>query len=410
MVFFAALSSFSFLDIGANSAMAGAYGSLVDDSGNSKAHTLFSLVVYAIVIGTMACHAQKLIRVVKQNLVVFVLPVLAILSAAWSQEPKRTILYSFFLLLNTFFAMYLVARFKPSQLMNLLILTGIVALFASIAVVAGYPRAGIDHKTAMGGWQGIFPHKNVAAMEILLMMIPAFYVKGRPMLRIGYIVLCTAFIVLTTSRTGWLLYAILITTTWLLPRLARINSRDRILVFLLLTITICVLTALIFTFLPDILRMMGKDPTMTGRTIIWKAVWDSARKRLLLGYGYFGFWIGFKGEAINTALAANDISLGNAENGVLQLLLELGAVGVVLLFLALARTCRNAVTAFRTHAPGYVHFYITMLVFTLLSLVDGTKFLFPHALYWILYLVADLGLAAEARSVRREAALTGQPA
>jgi hypothetical protein len=47
-----------------------------------------------------------------------------------------------------------------------------------------------------------------------------------------------------------------------------------------------------------------------------------------------------------------------------------------------------------------VDWYVMILLFTLLSLVDGGKFFFPHALYWMLFVMADAGLAAEARRVK----------
>jgi exopolysaccharide production protein ExoQ len=123
-------------------------------------------------------------------------------------------------------------------------------------------------------------------------------------------------------------------------------------------------------------------------------------KRPLLGFGYSAFWIGFKGEAVNLALATGYAGLGNAENGVLQLWLEIGLVGVAVLFLMLLRTCKNAATCFRADSPGYVIWYISLLFLTLLALVDGDKFMVPHAIEWTMYILADVGLAMEAQRLR----------
>ena len=52
---------------------------------------------------------------------------------------------------------------------------------------------------------------------------------------------------------------------------------------------------------PDtFLEMIGKDPTLTGRTEIWTYVIQDIWMKPLLGWGYFGFW-----QLTNPAAARN---------------------------------------------------------------------------------------------------------
>ncbi len=405
MLFFAADSNLSLIVTGANTPMAGAYGTLAESGPGGKIHTLLSLAFYTVITGLMLYSWRSVLRVCLQNRIAFALPALAIMSIAWSQFPGRSTLYAVFVALNTLFALYLIARFRPDQQMSLVLLTGAFAIVFSILLVVAYPKAGIDMKEAGGRpWEGLYPHKNVAAMLTLLLLFPVFSVRiptmGMRLFRIAYVTFSLLLIAMTTSRTGWLLTACLLPIAVLLPKIRRIHTRDLLLILLGTLALSAIVVPLVFSYSAEILKLLGKDPTLTGRTIIWKAVISSAMKRPFLGFGYFAFWNGFNGEAINTALAAGDPSLGNAENGVLQLWLELGLVGVVILVLYLFRTCRNAAIAFRSDAPRYVDWYVMILLFTLLSLVDGGKFFFPHALYWMLFVMADAGLAAEARRVK----------
>ena len=96
----------------------------------------------------------------------------------------------------------------------------------------------------------------------------------------------------------------------------------------------------------------------------------------------------------------NDPGLSNAENGVLQIWLELGLVGVLILLATLFRTCKNAVACFRSNTPDYAIWYMSILFINMLALVDGNKFLLWTSIEWVMYIMADIGLATEARRVR----------
>jgi O-antigen ligase len=84
----------------------------------------------------------------------------------------------------------------------------------------------------------------------------------------------------------------------------------------------------------------------------------------------------------------------------LQLWLELGLIGVIMLLVSLYRTCRNAVACFRSNTPGYAIWYMSILFITMLSLVDGSKFMLWTSIDWMMYLMADIGLATEAKRLR----------
>ena len=59
---------------------------------------------------------------------------------------------------------------------------------------------------------------------------------------------------------------------------------------------------------------------------IWSLVLGSIAKRPLLGYGYYAFWQGLKGESANVIVGAHWV-FGYAHNGILEIWLQLGLVG-----------------------------------------------------------------------------------
>jgi exopolysaccharide production protein ExoQ len=406
LLFFGARGSFSFEYQDLNNGTVGAYGGLaIPSSGSgSLTHTIEMLGIYGLAVLAMLPMWKQILQTGLENKLVFALPILALLSTAWSQEPSRTAAFAILALINTFFAIYLSRRFPPAQQMEIFLLAGTVLAVASLLVVALLPQAGIDHKNAAIGWQGVFPHKNICAIVMVSFLLPALATRFTGSLgqirRVLYILLVTVLIAGTTSRTGWIAGVLCIFCVYLLNLLRRFRRIERGLVFLSLPLALGGLVWLVVLNAQDLLALLGKNSTLTGRTVIWAAALMSIVKRPLLGFGYSAFWIGFKGEAVNLALATGYAGLGNAENGVLQLWLEIGLVGVAVLFLMLLRTCKNAATCFRADSPGYVIWYISLLFLTLLALVDGDKFMVPHAIEWTMYILADVGLAMEAQRLR----------
>ena len=145
--------------------------------------------------------------------------------------------------------------------------------------------------------------------------------------------------------------------------------------------------------------VIGKDPTLTGRTIIWSSLISSIRKQPLLGYGYTAFWGFLQGESANTVLVFHG-PLGYAENGVLELWLELGAVGVILYTLVFFRAIKDAIYCFMRKPSPAVMWYISALFFIAVSNIEAGKLLSTSDLGLILSLIAFAGLRREAQRAR----------
>jgi len=93
-----------------------------------------------------------------------------------------------------------------------------------------------------------------------------------------------------------------------------------------------VVSAIIIIAIGTILPFSGKIPiktlpglfnrteTLTGRTEIWKSLVPYAKKNILLGYGYGGFW--------TTSL--RNLIASHAHNGYLDTILDLGLIGLII--------------------------------------------------------------------------------
>jgi len=95
---------------------------------------------------------------------------------------------------------------------------------------------------------------------------------------------------------------------------------------------------------------LGRNSTLTGRTDIWAAVIPMAANPLI-GAGFESFWLNPLVHQRLDALIPN-LPLNEAHDGYLEVYLNLGWVGVLLIVLLLTDAYRRAVKAFR-HEPAF---------------------------------------------------------
>ena len=155
--------------------------------------------------------------------------------------------------------------------------------------------------------------------------------------------------------------------------------------------------------MPIILGMLGKDPEMSGRLPLWAAVTASSLKRPLLGYGYAAFWTGMRGESLNVYMATH-FEIYQAQNGILEVWVELGAVGVALVVATIVRAAKGLLLCLQCRPSPRTNWYFTLFALTIIYNIDETFMASAHSLPWLLYTIACIGFADMVRDIQRGAA------
>jgi O-antigen ligase len=359
------------------------------------AHQIGLLVVCLICSAFILKRLSIVVTSALEAGLVLALPVVALLSCAWSVDPRQSLISALTLLCFTLFAFYLSETFRPSEQLDLVMITGAVAVPVSILLALLVPRVGV----AGTAWRGIFAHKQQCGAVVTMFIITAVHWKPRTSiqrpLRAIYLVLCIVLLAMSQSRTGWLLAIIGLSLSlilWLLHKLARKDA----LFFSLAAIPCAAAGFYIFSlFAALILNGVGKDPTLSQRTIIWAAVWNAAALHPWLGYGYEAFWQGLAGASKDIVLIAGwDVS--QAQSGYLDLWVQLGIVGIFCLLLLTIQALVNAVRSFRTtRHPRFVSWSIVVIVCNLIYNIGESDFVYLRLL-WLLFLLACIGLQKEA--------------
>jgi len=93
-----------------------------------------------------------------------------------------------------------------------------------------------------------------------------------------------------------------------------------------------------------LIESLGRNPTLTGRTDVWRMVLSVPNNRLL-GAGYESFWLGPRLEEMWQAFPG--FLINEAHNGFIEILLTLGWIGEVLLGVLIVTGYRNVNDCFR---------------------------------------------------------------
>jgi exopolysaccharide production protein ExoQ len=143
--------------------------------------------------------------------------------------------------------------------------------------------------------------------------------------------------------------------------------------------------------------MLGKDASMTGRSQIYYEVWQTILKRPWFGYGFGGFWFPGSLESQRIGIAIGWPGIGYAENGILELCLQVGFVGMAIVFWFMGRAFVQGLRLLRS--PQYtprVGWFLTILALAALTNIDAGWFMTSDTLDWVLIVIACIWMNQEA--------------
>lgn len=231
-----------------------------------------------------------------------------------------------------------------------------IYIILSFLAVLFVPEA-IDHR--MGAWKGLTLQKNLLGQASLVSIIIWFHAFRSPSSLVGkffsFLMLSISLVLLFGAKSSTALIAFTILTIaallFLIDDLCKpIGFGRAFSTFAILScLGIIISVVLLAPNLTDsILGSFGKDITFTGRSALWADTFEEAKKHLLLGTGFQGFWVI---ENVNV-LDLYEIYTwlpNQAHNGYLDILNEMGLVGISLFFLMIIFYFRNLLKLNKPH-------------------------------------------------------------
>jgi exopolysaccharide production protein ExoQ len=380
---------------------------------DSFARRLALVTCSFIMIGLISTRAREVWKTLFQSRLLLILPAIACISAAWSQNPMHTLVSSCNLTLTILFAIYLYARYPKDTL--LLFLTGgaAICLLLSLLAVIFLPSVGID-PYQQDAWRGLFFQKNNCATICTFFFVLGLHLKptslSERMLRFLVIALALLFVVMSGSRTGWILSLLALVLTYTFHIVGRMPGANRAAMKAALFGVSVVAGVLLYLNFAGVLAVLGKDPTMTQRTVIWASVIPSVLKHPFLGYGFDAFWSGLNGESMQTILVTGWMQ-AQAQSGYLDVLLQLGLLGFCPLIWLFIRALIKGGPSGASGSTQMMRVSTVLLVLVLVENIGETAFLVPYGLLWLYSLLAILVLTVKPGSAKSHLALAlaGEP-
>lgn len=378
-----------------------------ESAGSGADYHLYLYIAMATQAGFALAAVRKIWTALKENPLIIAGVVLIFISAIWSEEPGNSIRMGIEVCLCTLFACYLAVRMSTEQLMRLLMFMGVVSGLSSIVFALALPSYGIFAGYGGGAWNGICDHKNTLGISMGFLLTPVFFTNHyRRWQKLLYATLMLFLIAMSQSKGAWLYTAGMLCFVGGLHLYRRLGARESAALVILTLLASVLLTGMAIYSLDIIAPMLGKDASMSGRTEIYRQVWQSIMRAPLLGYGYGAYWF-VNPEGARVGLSIGWTNIGYSENGILELALQLGFVGVGLVLIMLGRAVTQAIRLLRS--PYYsprIGWFLTILFLAVLTNIDAGWLLVSDKLDWVLILIACIGLERETRQVWKANAVT----
>jgi exopolysaccharide production protein ExoQ len=362
-----------------------------DPTEKNKMKLGIEVGLYLITATLILFNFRQFLRLFFEHKWIWLLLALAFCSALWSDEPSFTFRRSLVLIASSCFGVYLGMRYTMREILRMLCLLGIIAAVASYIIVWRVPAMGIDSGGTSGDWRGIFAQKNDLGRFIAIGLLA--YATGAVVEKGFWRWFCVAggvlslpLLIMSKDATAYVALPALLVMV-VLFHLARQRSLLRMVTALsLLGATVAGIVFLIIISPSKLLLMMGKDSTLSGRTDIWALVWQKFLQQPWLGYGYSAFWLGLEGKQSANIQEALKWAVPHSHNGFLDVLVQVGVVGLALFLVGYAFYFRDALRCARASKTMLGLFPLVNLGLMFFFNLSEGSIIREESNIWVLYI------------------------
>lgn len=282
-----------------------------------------------------------------------------VLSFWWSVAPlvsiRRFIAFSTLIISSYLICQVFSTRSLLNLLLNFIFAVTVIGIMYTLLSGKGL-SFGFSSREL--GLSGIFLDKNAAARFysygiILLVALKRFSVKR------DVLILMTLIVSLLLSQSVSALSMTLIGCSLVTGlNVFRGRSSTESLIRLIMFFILCVILILAVKYSYEyLLSLLGRDPGLTNRGIIWELLQPFIDDKPNLGYGFAAFWA----SDAATAFINRWGFIGNAHSGYYEILLNLGVVGLCFKIFFLAHFIKLGVVCFINKNP-YAPFFLTVVI------------------------------------------------
>ena len=365
-------------------------------------HSFLWLMAYAYALMRISMRLSSVLKTLRRNWIFLLYPILSMASVLWSDVPMETARVSIQLTFTVVIAIFVGMRFTLGQIFAAMAITLFFCIAMSAANLNGAFQPPYDQRN---NFKGIFLSKNALGHRAVLFSVICIF---------------GMFLIPKLSLTLRLLFAIGLATNVLLISisgsatavgLSGILALTGLLVWLLLTVrggwavvTIVALVPLgasVFIILSlgldpisGGLQLLGRDPTLTGRTVLWEFAIQHLGEKPFLGYGTRGFWGHPDMQARVLQLQARyGDGVSSFHNLVLELLIMLGPLGLLVHTMAMVTTLYRSMQRSKFYNDSYAAWAFTVTLGMYIMAMVNPQLFQQHALPFFLVVAFGVSLS-----------------
>jgi exopolysaccharide production protein ExoQ len=338
----------------------------------------------------LAVRRQKeFLDVCRSNAILLTWPLLAMLSSLWSLTPTFSLYHGVQLLTTVLVGFLLTILVRIERLLPLIV----TALAAAGVLSLAWVVTGSGGVSEHGEWHGLFPHKNTMGSTMAFLIVTAvclLLVGWRPKVMLG--IICLGAFLLLYSRAGTPLVSLPATLAvlpvFLIVRRGIVPSALGLGLALMLAVGAQVSLEMAGTDLSaSILRRLGKDETLTGRTILWDAAMHAYEARPLYGFGFKAWWSSEETDAglVTILLRAE---AGSFHNTFLEVAVAFGIIGPILSGVGLLLSLVTTLRAYVADGSFLMLWPLLAVVFITGSCFAETMLFTNHSFFQLIVVIA----------------------
>ena len=371
----------------------------IEITGGAEGSPLDAAVFAALILaGTVVVLQRSVIaRFTRENpwLVLFI--IYSLVSVAWSDFPSIALKRWIKTLGHPIMALIILTDPRPMNALRIVMKRcAFVLIPFSITLIKYYPEygRGFDGWTGEGYSNGVAINKN--GLGCLCMIFGIFFLwtlltrksAANPRAKREELIVSCGLL----GMIGWLLWradsstslAAFVVGSATMVVLGSSKTNKRMLGFYILAGFIAfALAETNFGLTSEIIRLLGRDPTLTDRTLVWHDAL-ALQPNPVLGAGFESFWLG---ERLDVMWAKWKWRPNQAHNGYIETYLNLGLVGIVLLALVIAATYRNIANQFLTN-PDFARLRLAFLIAILAYNITEATFKGVHVIWTVFFIIA----------------------
>lgn len=356
---------------------------------------LVSLALIGLGLLTLLKSRFKLREIIKDNSWLFILYLYALISIVWA-DYQEVSLKRWVRICGSLIMVLLILindDFKEA-LEHVIRRYAFICLSLSVILLKFYPSIGFP--TGVMGtrvWAGVAYHKNELAIicAISLLFFIWRILKSRPALnRYDVIPVIISAYLIIRARSATANIEVIVGLFLILSMTLLKNNLKKVMMFTIIVSFISFMVVAIFQKDTDtagyLYRVAGRDSTLTGRVPMWQYLIELGGKNLIGGSGYESFWL----KNLEKIWARFAFGPNNAHNGYVDILLNLGIIGLVLLIVVIAKSLARLGTMEKVASNHGRILFVFFIIILLRNITESS--MMNLSLSWFLFLLCSINV------------------